>query len=148
MAITTSTLRRPQWSYYRVPQGPSLGFTVVCSHPTQTLPLQMEPDLKLSSATTLRQLMTDTRPPLPLSQQLSNAFEPQNGPSLLSCPGPIFINHNRRESPRVQNISFRIILKERGEKKMRMCSWSFSGWSNLSANALWRATHWSFRHVQ
>lgn len=78
--------------YSRVPQAPSSGFTVECFHPTQPLPSQVEPGPRLSSATALRQLITDKRPPLPLSQQLSNAFEPQNGPFLASFLSQLYLH--------------------------------------------------------
>ena len=78
------------------PQAPSAGFIIVYFHPMQILPLQMQPGLRLSSATALRLLITDQQPPRPLSQQLPNASEPQNGPSLLSYPSSIFIKGNRQ----------------------------------------------------
>lgn len=100
------------------------GFLIVCFHPTQTLPLQTE-------ATALRHLITDQWPPLPLSQQLPNASEPQNRPSPLPYPSSIFINGNRQQSPRVQNLSFRMIFKEGGERCM--CA---NGTSMAKANYL------------
>lgn len=93
------------------PPTPTLGFTI-CAF----IPQKMEPGLRPSSATALRQLSTDKWPPLPLSHPLSNASEPQNGPLLLSYSSSIFINCNPQESPRVQNVSFQIILKAMGEK--------------------------------
>lgn len=91
------------------------GFLIVCFHPTQTLPLQTEPGLRLSSATALRHPITDQRPPLPLSQQPPNASGPQRGPSPLPYPSSIFTSGNRQESPRVRNLSFRMIFKEGGK---------------------------------
>lgn len=47
-------------------------------------------------ATALRQQIPDKGPLLPLSQQLSNAFQPQVGPSHLPHPSPSFINFTYR----------------------------------------------------
>lgn len=90
-------------------------------HPAKTLPSQMEPGLRRSSATALRQLITDKWPPVPLPQQLSNAFEPQNGPSLLSYPSSIFINCNRQTGvPKGTKYFFPDNSKERKKKNAYM----------------------------